>query len=341
MNITVESMVEQVYEIDNTPLNQATFTEAQIIKYMDQELHNTIVPITKSCLEEFFISVLTLDVDPSSKFITIPSDAAGFALRDIYIYDFNDNFLAKCNRINPDQIPYLSSNIFTFSFNMTYAGIQYYYIENNNIVWWPALTTPVRVKIRYFKAPNHLLKSTDAGGRITGKSSQLMLTLDNVPSDWVIFSGVNAIRLDITTGQAPFNFRNYLQTVPTTGNAIGTPGVPITNTPLVSVSPGFVIEVDQATYDSAQVGDYVWKTGYCGFVQFLPNEALELIKLRASMRILKAQGDLQNLAISAQMFNANADDYKELISPKVTNMPKKITQGANLTNRGIRRQGRR
>src|SRR4249920_2727770 len=96
MNITCEELVTQIQEIDNTPLNQATFSEAQIIKYMDQELHSTIVPITKSCLEEFFINVLTIDTASQTTYITIPTDAAGFALRDIYIYDFQNNFQAKC-----------------------------------------------------------------------------------------------------------------------------------------------------------------------------------------------------------------------------------------------------
>lgn len=341
MNVTAEELVQQILEIDNTPLNQATFSEDQIIKYMDQELHSTIVPITKSCLEEFFVNVLTIDLFGQQTHITIPSDAAGFALRDIYLYDFQNNFIAKCNRINPDQIPYLTSNLYTFSLNSSYAGIQYYYLENNNIVWWPSLQRDVRVKVRYFKAPNHLMNSIAAGGRITGKAALNMLQLDNVPNDWTIFTGVNAITLDVTTPAPPYNFRAYLESVPMAGNAIGTPGIPITATPLISVSPGFTVEVNQATWDAVQVGDYVWKSGFCGFVQYLPYEALELIKLRASMRILKAQGDLQNLQISAQLFNAQADDYRSLISPKVTNMPKKITMSARLTDRTYGRFGGR
>jgi hypothetical protein len=341
MNVTAEELVQQILEIDNTPLNQATFSEEQIIKYMDQELHSVVVPITKSCLEEFFINVMTIDSMGELRYLTIPPDAAGFALRDIYIYDFQDNFRAKCNRINPDQIPYLTANLYTFNLNSSYSGIQYYYIENNNIVFWPSINVPCRIKVRYFKSPNHLMNSIQAGGRITGKAALNMLQLDNVPNDWTIFTGVNAITLDVTTPESPFNFRTYIQSVPTAGNAIGTPGIPITNTPLISVSPGFTIEVDQATYDSVQVGDYVWRSGYCGFVQYLPFESYELIKVRASMRILKAQGDLQNLQVSAQLFNALADDYKQLISPKVQNAPKKITMGARLTDRTFGRFGGR
>jgi hypothetical protein len=59
------------------------------------------------------------------------------------------------------------------------------------------------------------------------------------------------------------------------------------------------------------------------------------------MRILKAQGDLQNLQVSAQMFNAQADDYKHLISPKVENMPKKITRVPQLFNRAAGKWGGR
>ena len=67
----------------------------------------------------------------------------------------------------------------------------------------------------------------------------------------------------------------------------------------------------------------------------MPWEALQLIKLRASMRILKAQGDLQSLGITAQLYNAAADDFAALISPKTENMPRKVV--ANNTVFGARR----
>jgi hypothetical protein len=41
------------------------------------------------------------------------------------------------------------------------------------------------------------------------------------------------------------------------------------------------------------------------------------------------------------MFNAQADDYKHLISPKVENMPKKITRVPQLFNRAAGKWGGR
>ena len=337
MRVTVDQLVEQLKMIDLTPINNATYTDQDLIDYMDQELHGTVVPETKTCMEEYFINVLTLPVGQNTPYVTIPKDAAGFALRDIYLYDQQDQFVAKCNRINPDQIPYLSNGLIGNTLYNSYNAIQYYYIENNNIVWWPTLSSEYRAKIRYFKSPNHLGKSAEVGAQITAKLASNQLQLDNVPADWTVFTGVNRQLLDFTTANSPYNFKLY-PVLPTQGQSIGTPGIPLTEVPLVSVQPGFIIEVDADTWNAIDAGDFVWSTGYCGYVQYLPFEAYELIKLRASMRILKAQGDLAGLNVSAQLFAAQLDDYKSLISPKVQNMPRKITNTANLTvtrNRGI------
>jgi hypothetical protein len=330
VRVNVDELVAQVQEIDLTPLNQITFTADQIVSYLDQEMQGTIVPITKKCMEEYFINTMTVPVQAGDTSVTIPSSAAGFALRDIYFYDQNDNFLYKAVRINPDQIEQISG-ISIFGPGVPGFGFQYYIIENNNIVWWPKIQNTAFVKIRYFRSPNHLMSPIKAGGRVTGKLAGNKLQMDNIPTDWTTFTGVNAITLDVTTPDSPYNFRQYPLSASNTGNVIGLASRPVIDISLIGVSPGFVIEVDTDSYNAIQTGDFVWKSGYCGYVQYLPYEALQLIKLRASMRILKAQGDLQNLNVSAQLFNAAADDYVQLISPKVQNAPRKIKQAANLT----------
>lgn len=317
MNFTVDQLVTDTLAIDNTPLSQQTFTNEQIVKYLDEEMRGAVIPLFTKAREEYFVHTWSFPVDSSFKGFTIPSQTAGFRLRDIYIFDTSGNFQSKLIRINPDQIPYM-------------RGFQYlpsYYVENNEIIMYPALNQSGIMKVRYFKAPNHLTPILDAGGQVTGKLPGNVLQLDNVPTSWTTFSGPKAITIDATTSESPFNFLEYAQGAAKTG--------PIIKVAVTTANPttAQVTIADNDAYAAISVGDYIWENDKCGFVQFLPFEALQLIKLRASMRILKAQGDLQNLSVTAQLYNAAADDVMNLISPKIENQIKRIWNTAGLLGR--------
>jgi hypothetical protein len=317
LNYTVDQLVQDVLATDNTPISQQTFTPEQVVRFMDYELRNTIVPIVTKAREEYFVHTWAFPIEAGvSTGFTIPGQAAGFRLRDIYLYDDTGKiFLQKFRRINPDQIPVLT--------NWAPAAMPTYYIENNDIVFYPRLNSTGLLKVRYFKAPNHLSLMSDAGGQITAKLAGNVLQLDNVPSSWTVFSGPKAVKIDMTGPDAPFNFIDY----PSAINY----GQPIIAAPLLSANVSTAqITVDNDVYAAAQVGDYIWENDKCGFVQFFPFESLQLITLRASMNILKAQGDIQNLSVSAQLFNAKADDFMNLISPKVENQPKRVWTSANM-----------
>lgn len=317
MDFTVDTLVEDTIAIDNTPISQQTFTDERIIKFLDDEMRGAIIPMFTRAREEYFVHTWAFPVDTSFTGFTIPGQAAGFRLRDIYLYDESGNFQSKLQKINPDQIPYLG-------LELNYRPL--YFVENNEIKIWPRMNQSGILKVRYFKAPNTLTKMSDAGGRVTGKLPGNVLQLDNVPSTWTTFSGVNAITIDATTGSSPFNF-------------IDLPNGPLTDAALVSanIPTGQVTVQNNDVYAAISVGDYVWENGKCGVVQFLPYEALMLIKYRASMRILKAQGDFQNLSVTAQLYNAAADDVMSLITPKVENQIKTVWNArALLTRRRFR-----
>jgi len=327
----VDDLIADVVALDNTPQSQTTFSDQQIAKFMDEEMRGAIVPLVVRLREEYFVIVAPYAVDSTTTRITIPAQAAGFRLRDIYLYDANTgNFACKVNRINPDQIPYLYGSSVTLGFNQ----VPTYYIENNDIIFYPRLQQSYTAKIRYFKAPNHLYTYASCTAQVTAKLGANQVQCDNVPTgstavqDWSLFTGVNGTTLDIITPQSPYNFRMSVTT-----------GLPLVAQAIVAVPGGNVVTLTSDAYNSLQAGDYLCTNDTCAFVQFLPFEAYELIKLRASMRILKAQGDPQNLGITAQLYNAAADDLASLLAPKVENMPKKV-QPRSLLGSGATRKFR-
>lgn len=327
LNITVDQLIDDVLALDNTPISQVTFTRTQIAKFMDEEMRNTVVPLFKRVREEYFVITASYDVDSQTKRISIPPQAAGFSLRDIYLYDTNDVLVSKLMRVNPDDLLYMGARSIVTGAYM----LPTYYIENNDVVFHPALRGQFKCKVRYFKAPNHLYPYSACTAQISAKLGNGQVQVDQAPTgdsavtDWV--ANYSTVKLDVVKADTPFNFRFYINTA-----------LPIINIPMLAPVVSNVVTLPADAYASVAVGDYLCTSDTCGFVQFLPYEAYQLIKYRASMKILKAQGDMTNLAITAQLYAAAADDTESLIAPKVENMPKKVRPGNLIggSRRGLR-----
>lgn len=354
----VDGLINELLTIDNTPIAQQTFTPNVLAQFMDDALQGTIVPMIVSAREEYMVttysSLLTPQANGGLTTLAIPGDSAGLRVRDVYMYDsqagntaYNVNFSAKAKRINPDTIPYFSNGIFYPIFLPSI--LPQYYIENNSLVFYPNLVQNWLAKIRVLKMPNHLAQYNQCCGQVLSKNGGNQVTVDNVPNaaagnippnvgnarapfgaDWTGFaSAVNAPTLDvIAVGGIPYNFRTSQAT-----------GYVLINRQIVNVS-GATVTLDADTYNSVQVGDFLVTSGYSPFLQYVPFEAYNLVKLLTTIRVLKAQGDLSNMAVTMELYNAAAHDFLNLITPKVENMPKKVgggNRGALLGNLGLRR----
>jgi hypothetical protein len=343
----VDDLVNELVTIDNTPISQQTFTTDVLVQFMDDALQATVVPLITSAREEYFVTTYSNLLGPTANSIAIPGESAGFRVRDLYMYNqtggdtaFNNQLAAKCTRINPDTLPYVGG--FGFGYPLSPFGLPSYYIENNSIIFYPSLTQTWIAKLRVFKAPNHLVAYSKCAGQILSKGANNTVTVDNVPQanngnlpvntgglgDWFAFSGVNATTLDVLQPQMPFNFRTSVTT-----------GYVLINKSIFGVA-GSSVTLDSDTYNSVQVGDFLVTSQCSPFVQYVPFEAYNLIKLLASMRALKAQGDLANWSVSGQMYNQAAHDFLNLITPKVENAPKKIGAArGGLLGGGLRGRG--
>lgn len=344
---TVDDLISELVTIDNTPVNQGTYTNATLAQFMDDSLQDTIVPLIVSAREEFFVTTYSSLVGPGANngltTIPIPGESAGFRVRDCYMFNpdagntaFNWVYAAKCKRINPDTIPYFSNGIFYPIFLPSI--LPQYFIENNQLVFFPNLTQSWLAKLRVFKRPNHLVLYNNCCGQVLSKNGSNQVTVDNVPQgdnilpngfgDWTQYTGVNATTIDVLQPNQPFNFATSVST-----------GWVLINKSILGVT-GTTVTLDSDTYASVNVGEFLVTSDASPFLQYVPFEAYNLVKLLASMRVLKSQGDLANWSVSAQMYNQAASDFLNLITPKVENQPRKVgggNRGALLGNLGLRR----
>jgi hypothetical protein len=349
--ITVDQMAAQILALDNTPNNQATYSTDQVIQWMDTEMRSAVVPLTIQAMEEFCIIVYPYNVDSTTLRLDIPGEAAGFRVRDLYLFDpGTGNFAAKAKRINSDSIPYMANGLY-FPVFLT-SMLPQYYIENNSIIFYPQLTEPFLAKLRIFKGPNHLYAYNRCAGQVTALLGSNQVTVDNIPTasngnnpvyDWTQTTGPNPTTIDIIQSDSPYNFRYYTNPgpLPLTAPTNTPQQYPLVQQPIVAIDVATnTLTLNDNSYNNIQLGDFIVSTDTCPFIQFLPFEAYNLIELRASMKILKAQADLVNLGITGQLYNAAANDYLNLITPKVENMPKKIgggNRGGLIGNLGLRR----
>ena len=341
---TVDQLVSEILSIDNTPVNQQTFLPNTVIQFMDDELQNNIVPLILRAREEYFVTSYLYTVGLNGvQSIQIPNDCAAFRVRDLYLYNQNgqtNTGAYKAIRFNPDSFGNFNGVYYPLYTN---GSSPRYYIENNVLKFYPTLSATYTADLRVLKQPNHLVSYVCCAGQITALGANNTVTVDNVPQgtnilpngygDWTLNSGVNATTVDVLQPDAPFNFRTDANTSTMTQTG-GT--LPLIGRQIVAVN-GNQITLDAGTYKSLKVGDFLVTNETSPFIQYVPFGAYNLIKYGASMRILKAQGDLVNWSVTAELFNAALDTFLNSITPKVENMPKKIgggNRGALLGNLG-------
>ena len=294
----IDDLVVEILNNDSVPLSQQTFQTANIAQFADDSLQATVVPLITSCMEEYFVTTYSTEVGPTANTISIPGETAGFRVRDLYMFnldsgntDFNMDMTARCVRINPDTRAAYAGSIM-YPPNLAYQARPFYYIENNVLKFYPTLSNTWLAKLRVLKAPNHLVEYNRCCGQILSKIGSNQVTVDNVPQgssipvntgglgDWTLNTGPNATTVDVLQPEMPFNFRLSTST-----------GFVLIGKSIVAVN-GVTITLDADTYASVQVGDFLVTNQCSPFLQYMPFEAYNLVKILTSMRILKAQARL-------------------------------------------------
>lgn len=330
--VSVDELIDQTLRADNTPITEDSYSIYQVAKFLDLEFHATIVPMTVALMEEYLVTNSHFSIDANVNRITIPGNAAGFRVRDIYLFPQNtNNGGIKAIRLNPDQLPYIVPGSNSSAGGYWGAGPSYY-IENNEIIFYPRLSQPYIARVRYLKSPNHLYPYASCTTQVLVKTPPNLFVLSSIPTGlnedqteglWTNNTGVNKTTFDVITPDHPFNFRR------------GDSDLPLINQDILSIDTASnTISVSDEVYANTSIGDFLATTGTFGYVQFLPPEANNLLIHRASMRILKAQGDLQNLGVTAQLYNAAANDYSRLLTPKVENSNDKVSNFSSPIGRG-------
>src|SRR5574338_162758 len=174
-SFTTDTLIESIKRRISVPINQNTYTDADILAFANEEMSLNIVPAIISLYEGHFLRSDPVDLEDNVSAYTIPIRAVGNKLNDVQYVDSNDN-KHLMTRIAISDVPHYQG---AYTQNHAYT----YYIESNKVNLLPPITGSVSGQLLfiYYIRPNELvaedrISTITAINTVTGE-----ITVDNVP----------------------------------------------------------------------------------------------------------------------------------------------------------------
>ena len=192
MSHTTTDLINNIKRRTAIPISQATFTEADIVDYLNDELESIIAPMVMNLREEFFVTYTDFAISNGTIAFDIPSNAIGQRLRDVMLVDISGNSVQFTNipRLSFEQISAVSVRGSSAG-NLNLWG---FYLEGNQVKLYPTTGWDNEtLRLYYFKKPGTLVP-VDQTGKITAiDTGTSILSLDSVPSSWLTSTIVDGI----------------------------------------------------------------------------------------------------------------------------------------------------
>lgn len=169
--LTTDALIAAIKRKIAVPISQVTFTEEDIIAFLNEEMMISTVPSVMSFHEEYFVSELKVPIVEGVNKYPIPERAIGSKLRDLFWSDTQNNFF-EMTRVSSEDKAYFQDNL------GSNQVIHKYYLEGNDIVLTPQMRSNPTGSLCffYFLRPNQLVKD-DQAAIITNFTKYI--TIDN------------------------------------------------------------------------------------------------------------------------------------------------------------------
>lgn len=314
-------LIASVIQKGAIPETQNTFTEADFIKILNEEMELTLVPKLMRAKEDYLLFEQYLPLVPQRNHYRIPYRAVGGSLRDLQLIDSAGNYYEMSRTIIDDRWAQSNESNTVSTYNRIYT----FYVKNNQVVLLGNYTNTAAsnvIMIFYIK-PNKLvmedrcgfITNIEPGIDITGASNPLVttFTLDNLPLNMV--TG----KLDFLMGQPIYSMIKY-DLVPTAVDST-TKKIQFLNTEI-------------ATSMAYDIGDYFASAQECCIPQ-IPEEMQTMLTHIAAARCLEALGDQAGLQSLDKKVASYQDNLYDVIGDRVEGAPLKI-----INRNGFMRRGR-
>ena len=155
--MTSDDLIESVTRKIAAPLSQITFTEDDVLRFINEEFAISLVPSVLSMHEEYFVSTKLVPLVSQQGRYSIPDRAIGMKLRDLFWQD------AYGNLFQMSQITEEDKAFFQRSVGANQA-IHKYYVEGNDVVLAPNpnVNPTGSLVFVFFLRPNQLVRNSKA-----------------------------------------------------------------------------------------------------------------------------------------------------------------------------------
>lgn len=313
---TTDEMVADVKRRASLPTVQSLFTDQDIVDFLDEELHNTVVPLIMDVREEYFVATVNVPYVVGQEFYAIPERAIGTKLRDVVMYTDANGTVTNIPRWSREMI---ASRTRRADNQNTVA----FYVQGNHIGLFPIPNQTGTMQFSYFLRPGHLVleaecvyvlsKSYNAG---TGIAS---LNTPDPTGTGIDDTGV----IDIIHARAPFNTQ-----------------IDLTVSAYDYANPfDQQVEMTQEQYDEVTPadgtyffgGDWLSQAGTSPIAQ-VPLEGHYMIVQAATVKVLESMGSERELKVAQEKYTIAKENFLTTITDRVEGESKKVIGGNSILN---------
>lgn len=306
--LTTDELIRSIKVRAMVPINQDTFTEDDIINFINDEMMLGLIPSILIEREEYLVGpAYIVPILPNISEYPLPERAIGNKLREVNYRDEMGNEYEMTRIAVDDRYNYLMNTITTQNWKQ-------FYVQGSSLTLFPkAGASPTGSLVMwYYLRPNNLVKS-DAVGTITAiDRNNGKITVSSLPSKFAVDHTYDFIKR-----KSPHNILAF--DLPVT--AINTAAKTLT--------------LDPASIPSSlQVGDVMALAGETN-VPNVPTELHQVLAQRVACRILEGLGDSQGLQNAMAKLAEMESKTATLIDNRVEGAPRKVVNRNNVA--GVRR----
>ena len=270
--------------------NNFKFQDPDFISFLNEELQWLVQNVFISLNEDFFIEEKIIALVANQTRYQIPYNAASMVLYEVYYKDSSGVY---------NRLPRWSRRAELQGSN-TSSIPNAFYIEDNNIVLVPSMSTSVSgsLVVSYQRIINQLIDVTSCGvvQSVTTAGTNYNIVVDSVPSNYTL--GV-----DVISKQNPYE---------------------LIGKELTATVGGFTITVDATNFERAPIaGDYIAQTGFTP-IPHIPSEYHPVLAQAGAVRVLEAMGDTKNYQPAQQRLSAMIETLKNTARNRAKSSPKKL-----------------
>jgi hypothetical protein len=306
--LTTNELIRSVKVRALVPINQDTFTEEDIINFLNDEMLLGLVPTILLEREEYLVGPAhVIDIIPNISEYPLPERSLGNKLREVNYRDQMGNEYEMTRIAVDDRYNYLMNTITTQNWKQ-------FYVQGSSLTLFPKVgDSPTgQLVMWYYLRPNSLVKN-DAVATISAIDREAgRITVSNLPSNF------NPTSLyDFIKRKSPHNIIKF--------------DIPVlsvnTTSKIITIDPSLLPE-------SLVVGDILALAGET-CIPNVPTELHQVLAQRVACRILEGLGDSQGLQNAMAKLAEMESKTQTLIDNRVEGAPRKVVNRNNVA--GVRR----